>query len=150
VAPGKVSITFDAWTSESMTAYQAITGHFIDEGWHLNSQLLSLDELEGRHTGENMAFDLLKTIAKYIGVDKVICSQSPMLQDSCFSHSQLGHATADNAANNDKALTELEKALHDVGQYDWNSEDKRIQCVMKTLKFVINLLTSWRLDACHM
>jgi hypothetical protein len=61
-----------------MAAYQAITGHFIDEDWHLNSQLLSLDELEGRHTGENMALDLLKTVAKYIGVEKVMRSQSPM------------------------------------------------------------------------
>jgi hypothetical protein len=45
-----------------------------------------------------------------------------------LSYRQLGHATADNAANNDKALTELEDMLRTVGRYDWNYEDKRVRC----------------------
>ena len=57
--------------SEALVAYHAITGHFIDEDWCLQSQLLSLNELQGWHMGENMAMDLLKTIVKYIGIEKV-------------------------------------------------------------------------------
>jgi hypothetical protein len=63
-----------------MVAYQAVTGHYIDDDWRLNSQLLTLTELEGRHTGENMALDLLNTIATHFGIEKVVISNNRSAQ----------------------------------------------------------------------
>jgi hypothetical protein len=57
-----MSLTFDGWTSAIMTAYIAVTVHYIDEKWQLVSELLSFAELPGSHFGENMAthlFDVL-------------------------------------------------------------------------------------------
>lgn len=60
-APGKILFTFDGWTSAIMRAYIAITAHYINDDWELKSELLAFEELEGSHTGENLA-EVLYTI----------------------------------------------------------------------------------------
>jgi hypothetical protein len=60
-APGKISFTFDGWTSAIMRAYIAVTTHYINDDWELKSELLAFEELEGSHTGENLA-EVLYTI----------------------------------------------------------------------------------------
>jgi hypothetical protein len=67
-APGKVSLTFDGWTSEIMTAYLGVTGHFLTAEWELCSVLLAFMELQGRHTAENTA-DALYTVIKDFGIE---------------------------------------------------------------------------------
>jgi hypothetical protein len=44
----------------------------MDNDWELRSHLLSMNEIEGRHTGETMAQDLFDTVAKMIGTEKVL------------------------------------------------------------------------------
>lgn len=72
-APGKTSATFDGWTSGNMTAYIAVTVHWIDDQWKLCSGLLSFEELAGSHTGANMATHLAQVFKAGMGLDKV-CS----------------------------------------------------------------------------
>ena len=54
-SPGKVSLTFDGWTSAVMTAYIAVTAHYITEDWELAAELLAFEEQPGSHSGENLA-----------------------------------------------------------------------------------------------
>jgi hypothetical protein len=64
-APGKVSLTFDRWTSSTMKAYIAVTAHFVTDDWELKSELILFAELPGSHSGANMAahlFNLTKCI----------------------------------------------------------------------------------------
>lgn len=70
-APGRVSLTFDGWTSKIMTAYLAITAHYITADWTLRTELLSFGELLGSHSGENMAQELYDICKKYNIVHKV-------------------------------------------------------------------------------
>ena len=75
--PGKMSITFDAWTSKAYDPYLAITVHYIDsladqpDEWQLKSKVLAFQELPGRHNGENLATTLNKVINRYDIQDKV-------------------------------------------------------------------------------
>jgi hypothetical protein len=60
----KISFTFNAWTSEPGDPYLSLTAHYIDtpanfpDTWELRSEQLIFQEIQGRHTGKNMA-DLL-------------------------------------------------------------------------------------------
>jgi hypothetical protein len=98
---GKVSLTFDTWTSEAQDPYLSVTGHYISspEGrpqvWELRSEQLAFTHFEGTHSGANMANVLIHTVDRYGLRDKV------------------GWLTADNAANNGVAIREFGMQLHD-------------------------------------
>jgi hypothetical protein len=53
-AGSKISVTLDCWTSSNNIAFLGITGHYIDDGWVLQSLLLDFVPLDGEHTGENL------------------------------------------------------------------------------------------------
>ena len=57
--PGKISITFDAYTSSAFDPYLAITAHYIDappDGpWRLSSDVLAFEHVPGAHSGDNLA-----------------------------------------------------------------------------------------------
>jgi len=65
--PSKVSFTFDAWTSDSGDPYLSVTAHYIDapaespNAWVMKCEQLAFQEIQGRHTGQNMA-DILNHI----------------------------------------------------------------------------------------
>jgi len=42
-----------------------ITVHFIDETWHLQQLTLDFIELEGSHTGKNIADELIEVLNSY-------------------------------------------------------------------------------------
>lgn len=52
--PGKISFTMDIWTSPSTKAFLAITAHYIDNNWKLQSLLIDFVQIFGQHTGENI------------------------------------------------------------------------------------------------
>lgn len=54
-----------------MTAYLAVTGHWITREWQLRSEILSFSELEGSHSGENMGEELYVVLEKYNITHKV-------------------------------------------------------------------------------
>lgn len=68
---GKVSFTFDTWTSEAQDPYLSVTGHYIagPEGhlkeWELKSVQLAFTHFEGNHSGANMADVLMRTVDRY-------------------------------------------------------------------------------------
>ena len=75
--PGKVSFTFDSWTSEPGDPYLSITGHYIDspednpQKWELREEQLAFTSIEGNHSGSNIANILFQTVEHYNISDKV-------------------------------------------------------------------------------
>lgn len=69
--PSKISFTFDAWTSAPGDPYLSLTSHFIDapadhpNAWELKSDQLIFQEIQGRHTGKNMADILSRALDRY-------------------------------------------------------------------------------------
>lgn len=67
-----ICLTVDCWTSRTMTAYIAITGHFIHrENLEFNSFLLQCSALEGSHTGLNIAQELKRIADEWSLTNKV-------------------------------------------------------------------------------
>jgi hypothetical protein len=68
---GKVSFTFDTWTSGAQDPYLSVTGHYITapdahpEEWELKSVQLAFTHFEGNHSGANMADVLMRTVNRY-------------------------------------------------------------------------------------
>lgn len=54
-----------------MTAFVGMTAHYITNEWKLVTALLSFDELEGSHSGENQAAHMYKVLKKFNVLDKV-------------------------------------------------------------------------------
>lgn len=72
--PGQLSSCIDAWTSKIMTAYLAVTIHWIDKDWCLCGEILSFTEIESSHSGENMSEILYNVFKSYGILDKVCIS----------------------------------------------------------------------------
>ena len=76
--PLKISFTFDAWTSAPGDPYLSLTCHFIDAPadrpnvWVLKTDQLIFEEIQGRHTGKNMADILSHALDRYNLCSKVI------------------------------------------------------------------------------
>ena len=93
--PSKISFTFDAWTSGPGDPYLSLTAHYIDAPvdclsvWALRSKQLIFQEIQGRHTGKNMA-DILSCMLDQYGL-----------------HGKVGWFTSDGAAVNHTTLFEL-------------------------------------------
>lgn len=57
-----------------MTAYFGMMVHFITNDWDLRSELLSFNELDGSHTGENQALHMYNVLRKFGILNKVCLS----------------------------------------------------------------------------
>jgi 3-dehydroquinate synthase class II len=78
-----ISISVDLWTSTNFISILAINGHWITSTeFKYREELLEFVEIEGHHTGEN--------IAKYI----IDCLRSYSLESKLF------YLVGDNAGNN--------------------------------------------------
>jgi hypothetical protein len=67
----KISFTFDTWTSAPGDPYLSLTAHFISapadrpDAWELKTNQLIFQEIQGRHTGKNMADILSRALDRY-------------------------------------------------------------------------------------
>ncbi len=57
-----------------MEAYIGVTVHFITADWKLRTEVLSFDELDGSHSGENQAEHLHSIVKDFEIQNKVCCS----------------------------------------------------------------------------
>jgi hypothetical protein len=66
--PGKVSFTFDSWTSRSGDPFLALTAHYIESSaakplqWELRANLIGFIPIVGNHSGLNQARHILRCI----------------------------------------------------------------------------------------
>ena len=49
-----VSVTIDGWSSRKQDSYLSLTAHFITGDWEMKSYTLCTQDIEGRHTAENI------------------------------------------------------------------------------------------------
>lgn len=89
-AKSKIHISFDLWSSPNYKAVVALCGHWISDEFKVETALLGIKEIIGKHKGEYIA-PVLHQIVKEFGI-----------QD------KLGYFMADNASNNDSAIKFLE------------------------------------------
>ncbi|MBW0525830.1 hypothetical protein O181_065545, partial [Austropuccinia psidii MF-1] len=87
----KVSFTTDVWTSPNVTAFLAVTAHFLDANWNLTSVLLGLNAIEGNHLGVSLANNLMKTLKHFKLEQRIMC------------------ITTDNASSNNCMAQKLEE-----------------------------------------
>lgn len=124
--PSKVSFTFDAWTSAPGDPYISLTAHYIDapsdcpNAWHLKSEQLLFQEIQGRHTGKNMAEILSRALERYELHGKVGLSLSSYLSH-LTPFQQVGWFTSDGAAVNRTTLRVLQQNLST--EAGWSAKD---------------------------
>ncbi|KAN0118276.1 Ribonuclease H-like domain containing protein [Russula decolorans] len=123
---GRISLTADVWSSGNFSSYLALTCHWIsDKGPNgsllLKSALIGFHRLKNKHTGKNIARNILHLL-KRAGIT-----------------SKIGHFTLDNAENNATAMRELEALLklHD-DDIEFDHLNNRIRCY----PHIINICSS--------
>ena len=88
-SPGQIHIAFDGARTRNRHALYGVTAVFRDNENQLQKVVLGIPELVERHTGENIAAEILEIIRSFGIEDKV------------------GYFTLDNAANNETAMAEI-------------------------------------------
>jgi hypothetical protein len=87
-----IHLSLDSWTSGNHLSILGIIGHTI-VGGQLQEYVLALQEIQGRHTGENLAPIVLD-----------------ILQDYSITY-KLGYIQIDNATNNDTLMAALSSGM---------------------------------------
>ena len=88
-ALSKVHFTVDLWTSPNALAILGMIAHYTSESGQLEHSVLALRELDGKHSGHNIAGCIMQVINDYEIASKV------------------GYFMMDNADNNDTMMEAL-------------------------------------------
>ncbi|KAJ0129434.1 Fluconazole resistance protein 1, partial [Fusarium oxysporum f. sp. albedinis] len=115
-SPGQIHIQYDGWKSGNRHALYGITCVFRDSNNRPQKCVLGLPELTERHTGENIAGQIIEIIREYDISDK------------------LGYFTLDNAGNNKTSMGELGLEFG----FDW--EKRWVRCVGHVVNIVVKQL----------
>ena len=59
-----LALSLDVWTSENQTAIMGIIGHWITPDFEKRDELLDFTEINGPHSGENLAEVVLKMLVE--------------------------------------------------------------------------------------
>lgn len=60
-----ISLTCDHWTSLATEGFLTVTGHFIDQNWEFQNCVLATRKTTERHTGENIASDIMNICSEF-------------------------------------------------------------------------------------
>jgi hypothetical protein len=115
-AVGQIHIAFDGARSRNRHALFGVTATFMSDSLELKKVVLGVPELVDRHTGDNIAAEILEVINEYEIGDKV------------------GYFTLDNAANNDTAMEALGNAL------GFSPIARRVRCMGHVINLVVKAL----------
>lgn len=118
--PSKISFTFDTWTSGPGDPYISVTAHYIDtpadqpHAWRLKCEQLAFEEIKGRHTGENLADILARTLDDY------------------RLHGKIGWFTSDGAAVNRATIRMLQSKFAGT-EVGWSAMEHDMLCMEHSL-----------------
>ncbi|KAL6405977.1 HAT domain-containing protein [Ilyonectria robusta] len=104
-----ISLSFDLWTSPNYLAVLGVAAHFIDKSGLRRTAVLALREVEGEHSGENIADVLLQVIKDYKITDRV------------------GYFMSDNASANDVCVDSVLRAVY-PRMSDKQRKRRRLRC----------------------
>ncbi|KAI5424397.1 hypothetical protein KIW84_030547 [Lathyrus oleraceus] len=113
----RVCITTDTWTSTQDSNYMCLTGHYIDNNWKLQKNILNFTQVTD-YTGEIMA----KTVKK------------------CLNGWELNRVlsvTVDNASSNDVGIQHLKRWLHSQNDIVLNGEYLHTRCCDHILNLIV-------------
>jgi hypothetical protein len=116
-ARSSIHISFDLWTSPNCYAIIALVAYYIDEKGCRQTKLLAIRQLNGEHSGENIAECVLLVFKEY-NIRK-----------------RVGFFILDNASNNDTAVNAILCSL-----YPTMSETARKRRRIRCLAHVTNLV----------
>ena len=109
-ALSSIHISFDGWTAPNALGIFGIFGHFTNEEGRLQALLLALVEVEGAHTGEQLAAHMFMVLDQYHIKDR------------------LGYFVMDNATANDRMVTSISHQLFEKDGLSYNSQQHRLRC----------------------
>ena len=110
-AASSIHLTCDAWTSSNSLALLGVVSHFVDESGALRTLLLALKELEGEHSGENMAIIILDVLSTYA------------------IRNRLGYFVMDNATNNDTMVEAIARNFQEIDGVRYDPIEHRLRCI---------------------
>ena len=108
----KIYISFDLWISPNSTALLGVIIYYLNKDLQARSLLITLKEVDGSHSGENMAAIIL-----------------PVLREFCIDN-RIGYFISDNMTSNNLAIQALYRELKLI-----NLTARRLRC----LGYIINL-----------
>lgn len=117
-ALSKIHLTPDGWTSDNNLGLLGTVGHYVSKDHGLQHVVLGLTEIQGPHSGANMASIIGNLLLDYDIIDK------------------LGYITSDNAKSNDTMMRDLEIQLAAVG-VDYDGKEGRIRCNGHIINLVV-------------
>ena len=86
----------------------AITAHWTNKDWKVQSTLIAIREIEGDHDGENISEIVHAVVKEFQIVD------------------QIGYFTGDNASNNDTAMKYLNRRIQEDGGEGFDVGERRL------------------------
>jgi hypothetical protein len=113
-SPGFIHIAFDGWSSRNKHSLYGITCSFLDQHFRVQKIVLGLPELQVRHTGENIATEVIEILSSYRIEDKV------------------GYFTLDNGSNNDTAM----EAIADHFGFE-GGRQRQVRCIGHIINLVV-------------
>ena len=69
---GQFSLTSDIWTSINREAFLGLTVHYIDSDWNLCNFLLDIIPFANKHTGVNIAQEIMRVLGEFNISTKII------------------------------------------------------------------------------
>jgi len=113
---GKINISFDGWRSRNRFSFTGIVCFFLGKDDLPQKLVLGIPEIVARHTGENIAAEVLSILRSYSIQEKI------------------GYFTLDNASNNDTAIEEIGRAL------GFDGKRRRIRCFGHIINLAVKAL----------
>jgi hypothetical protein len=121
-----IALSLDVWTSQNHLPILGVIGHWLTEEFEYRERVLEFTELQGAHSGENLA-----------------SAVENMLVELSLEH-KLISITGDNASNNEAMASELYFSLSNrFGEQDENSTllyrglDSYIRCLAHVLNLIV-------------
>lgn len=109
-ALSSIHISCDGWTSPNGLGIMGVVGHFTNEDGNLQASLLSLLEIQGAHTGEQLATEIFQVL------------------DSYHIKDRLGYFMMDNATANDRMVTCISDKQFSSDGMEYDSKQHRLRC----------------------
>lgn len=119
MAPGRICLTSDLWTSVATDGYLTITAHFVDVDWRLNKKILNFCIMPPPHTGLALSEKIYSLVSEW-GIDMKLFSM-----------------TLDNASNNNVFVDIFKSQLRLKDALILNGEFFHVRCCAHVLNLIV-------------